>query len=298
MSNRSVLLASPPSLAATPRRSVHPAVQVLRRSKSAPIGGCIVLFVLLAAIFAPLISPYDPMAIDIAGRLIGPSSVHPFGTDNMGRDILSRVVSGARISLLVGTLVVLCAVGAGLGLGLIAGYSDRVDRVLMRIMDGLMAFPTTVLAIALMAALGAQLSNVVIALSVVFAPRVARVIRAVTLTVRDLDYVHAARAAGARDVRILGRHILPNCLAPVIVQGTFIFAEAVLAEAALSFLGVGLPPYIPSWGSIITTGRQFMQTAPWITLYPGVAIVITVLGLNLLGDGLRDLVDPRLRGTA
>jgi peptide/nickel transport system permease protein len=252
--------------------------------------------VLLLAIFAPLISPYDPMAIDIARRLIGPGAAHPFGTDNMGRDILSRVVSGARISLLVGSCVVLCAVGAGSILGLIAGYSDRVDRVLMRVMDGLMAFPATVLAIALMAMLGAQLSNVIIALSVVFAPRVARVIRAVTLAVRELDYVQAARAAGARDVRILGRHILPNCLAPVIVQGTFIFAEAVLAEAALSFLGVGLPPYLPSWGSIITTGRMFMQTAPWITLYPGVAIVITVLGLNLLGDGLRDLADPRLRG--
>lgn len=278
-----------------PRRPVHPAVHALRRSKSALIGGCIVLVVALVAIFGPLLSPHDPMAIDIASRLIGPTTIHPFGTDNMGRDILSRVVSGARISLLVGILVVVCAVGAGLVLGLIAGYSDRVDRVLMRIMDGLMAFPTTVLAIGLMAALGAQLSNVIVALSVVFAPRVARVIRAVTLTVRDLDYVHAARAAGAPDVRILGRHILPNCLAPVIVQGTFIFAEAVLAEAALSFLGVGLPPYIPSWGSIITTGRQFMQTAPWITLYPGMAIVITVLGLNLLGDGLRDLADPRLR---
>ena len=298
MSNRSVLLSSPPGVAATPRRSVHPVLLALRRSRSALIGGCIVLVVVLAAIFAPLISPYDPTAIDITGRLIGPSTVHPFGTDNMGRDILSRVVSGARISLLVGTLVVFCAVGAGLGLGVTAGYSDRVDRVLMRIMDGLMAFPTTVLAIGLMAALGAQLSNVIVALSVVFAPRVARVIRAVTLAVRDLDYVDAARAAGAHDLRILGRHILPNCVAPLIVQGTFIFAEAVLAEAALSFLGVGLPPHIPSWGSIITTGRMFMQTAPWITLYPGMAIVLTVLGLNLLGDGLRDLVDPRLRGQA
>ncbi len=295
MSHRSVLLAYPAPPVA-PRRSRYPAINALRRSKGALIGGCIILVVALVAIFAPLISPYDPMAIDIARRLIGPSAPHPFGTDNMGRDILSRVVSGARISLLVGSLVVLCAVGAGSILGLIAGYSDRVDRVLMRIMDGLMAFPATVLAIALMATLGAQLSNVIIALSVVFAPRVARVIRAVTLAVRELDYVQAARAAGARDVRILGRHILPNCLAPVIVQGTFIFAEAVLAEAALSFLGVGLPPYLPSWGSIITTGRMFMQTAPWITLYPGVAIVITVLGLNLLGDGLRDLADPRLRG--
>jgi peptide/nickel transport system permease protein len=296
VSHRSVVLASHPAQPAAPHRSRSPAVQALRRSKATLIGGCILLVVVLVAVFAPLISPHDPMAIDIARRLIGPNTTHPFGTDNMGRDILSRVVSGARISLLVGSLVVLCAVGAGLILGLIAGYSDRVDRVLMRVMDGLMAFPTTVLAIALMAALGAQLSNVIIALSVVFAPRVARVIRAVTLTVRELDYVQAARAAGARDVRILGRHILPNCLAPVIVQGTFIFAEAVLAEAALSFLGVGLPPYLPSWGSIITTGRMFMQTAPWITLYPGVAIVITVLGLNLLGDGLRDLTDPRLRG--
>lgn len=296
MSNRSAVVIPQLSLTTGPGSLVHPFLHALHRSKSVLIGGSITLAVVFVAALAQLISPYDPMAIDISRRLLGPSAAHLFGTDNMGRDILSRVLSGARISLLVGSLVVLCAVGAGIVLGLVAGYSDRLDRILMRIMDGLMALPATLLAIALMAALGAQLSNVIVALAIVFAPRVARVVRSVTLAVRDLDYVHAARSIGARDARILARHILPNCLAPVIVQGTFIFAESVLAEAALSFLGVGLPPYIPSWGTIITTGRMFMQTAPWITVFPGVAIVITVLGLNLLGDGLRDLTDPRLRG--
>lgn len=296
MSNRSAVDIPQLSLTTGPGSLVHQSLHVLHRSKSVLIGGSITLAVVLVAALAQLISPYDPMAIDISRRLLGPSAAHLFGTDNMGRDILSRVLSGARISLLVGSLVVLSAVGAGIVLGLVAGYSDRLDRILMRIMDGLMALPATLLAIALMAALGAQLSNVIVALAIVFAPRVARVVRSVTLAVRDLDYVHAARSIGARDARILARHILPNCLAPVIVQGTFIFAESVLAEAALSFLGVGLPPYIPSWGTIITTGRMFMQTAPWITVFPGVAIVITVLGLNLLGDGLRDLTDPRLRG--
>ncbi|HET8679877.1 MAG TPA: ABC transporter permease [bacterium] len=282
--------------------SVRPAglssvvLRALGRSRSTMIGGGIVLLVLLVAILAPWLSPHDPLGIDVPSRLVGPGAVHPFGTDNMGRDIFSRVIFGARISLLIGSLVVACAAGVGIVLGLLAGYNNRVDRILMRIMDGLMAFPTTLLAIALMAALGARLSNVIIALAIVFTPRVARVVRSVTLVVRELDYVQAAQALGAPDSRILARHVLPNCLAPVIVQGTFIFAESVLAEAALSFLGVGLPPYIPSWGTIITAGRMFMQTAPWITIFPGVAILVAVLGLNLLGDGLRDLADPRLRG--
>lgn len=270
--------------------------KALRRSRYTMVGGAIVLAMIFVAVFAPLLSPYDPLGIDVTRRLTGPTRAYPFGTDNLGRDILSRVIFGARISLVVGILVVLCAVSAGIILGLTAGYNDKVDRVLMRILDGLMAFPTILLAIALMAALGARLSNVIIALAIVFTPRVARVVRGVTLVLRELDYVQAAQALGARDARILLRHILPNCAAPVIVQGTFIFAESVLAEAALSFLGVGLPPYIPSWGTIITVGRQFMQTAPWITIFPGLAILVTVLGLNLLGDGLRDLADPRLRG--
>ncbi len=271
-------------------------VRGLRRSRSTAIGGCIALAILTIAVLAPVFAPYDPMEIEVPRRLLGPSVTHPFGTDNMGRDILSRVIFGARISLVVGIFVVFCAATAGITLGLTAGYSDRLDRYIMRVMDGLMAFPSTLLAIALMAALGARLSNVIIALSIVYTPNVARVVRSITLVVREQDYVQAAQALGARDSRILSRHILPNCLPPVIVQGTFIFAQSVLAEAALSFLGVGLPPYIPSWGTVITTGRMFMQTAPWITIFPGVAILVTVLGLNLLGDGLRDLADPRLRG--
>lgn len=270
--------------------------EALGRSRSTVIGGLIVLVVVLVAILAPSVSRYDPQDIRVPERLMPPGRAHLFGTDNLGRDIFSRVMYGARISLLVGGLIVLCSIGAGAALGLVAGYDNRLDRVLMRVMDGLMAFPTTLLAIALMAAMGARLSNVIIALSIVFTPRVARIVRGVTLVVRELDYVQAARAAGAADARILTWHVLPNCLAPVIVQATFIFAESVLAEAALSFLGVGLPPYVPSWGTIITAGRTFMQTAPWITIFPGVAILISVLGLNLLGDGLRDLADPRLRG--
>lgn len=269
--------------------------RALGRSRSTLVGGMIVLAMVLIAVFASVLSPYDPQDIQVPERLLGPGRGHPFGTDNLGRDIFSRVIHGARVSLLVGSLVVVCATGAGATIGLIAGYDNRGDRVLMRIMDGLMAFPTTLLAIALMAALGARLSNVIIALAIVFTPRVARIVRGVTLVVRELDYVQAAQALGAADARILARHILPNCLAPIIVQATFIFADSVLAEAALSFLGVGLPPYIPSWGTIITAGRTFMQTAPWITVFPGVAILISVLGLNLLGDGLRDLADPRLR---
>ena len=298
MSNQAATIVVRPGAAGRLRRDGMWAVlwRALGRSRSTMVGGAIVLAVVLIAIFAPLLSPYDPLEIEVNRRLVGPAPAHLFGTDNLGRDILSRVIHGARISLTVGSLVVLCSAGAGTVLGLLAGYSHRLDRILMRIMDGLMAFPTTLLAIALMAALGARLSNVIIALAIVFTPRVARVVRSVTLVLRELDYVQAAQALGARDARILARHVLPNCLAPVIVQSTFIFAESVLAEAALSFLGVGLPPYIPSWGTIITTGRMFMQIAPWITIFPGLAILVSVLGLNLLGDGLRDLADPRLRG--
>ncbi|MDR7510781.1 MAG: ABC transporter permease [Armatimonadota bacterium] len=270
--------------------------RALRRSRSTMIGGAIVLAVALVAALAPVVSPRDPQAIQVADRLRPPGGAYPLGTDNLGRDIASRVIYGARISLVVGVLVVATSAAAGIVLGLASGYSHRADRVVMRVMDGLMAFPSILLAIALMAALGARLSNVIIALAIVYTPRVARVVRGATLVLRELDYVQAAQALGARESRILFQHVLPNCMAPVIVQETFIFADSVLAEAALSFLGVGLPPYIPSWGTIITTGRMFMHTAPWITIAPGVAILVTVLGLNLLGDGLRDLADPRLRG--
>jgi peptide/nickel transport system permease protein len=210
--------------------------------------------------------------------------------------VLSRVLYGARISVVVGGLVVLLAVAAGLLVGLLAGYYRALDNVLMRVMDGLMAFPAILLAIALMASLGPSLRNVVVALGVVYTPRIARIVRGSVLVVRELPYVEAARAAGASDLAILRRHVLPNCLSPVIVQGTFIFALAVLGEAALSFLGVGAPPAAPSWGNILAEGRLYMQQAPWLVLAPGVAIMATILGLNLFGDGLRDALDPKLRG--
>jgi peptide/nickel transport system permease protein len=252
--------------------------------------------VIIASLLAPVVSPYDPEEIAVLERLSPPSPSHLFGTDNLGRDVFARVVFGARVSLTVGALVMTTASAAGVLVGLVSGYVDRLDGILMRVMDGLMAFPGILLAIALMAVLGAQLFNVITALAIAYTPRVARVVRATTLVVREFDYVQAAHALGASDARILIRHVLPNCLAPLIVQGTFIFAESVLAEAALSFLGVGLPPYVPSWGTIISAGRVFMETAPWMTVAPGMAILFTVLGLNLLGDGLRDLTDPRLRG--
>jgi peptide/nickel transport system permease protein len=186
----------------------------------------------------------------------------------------------------------------GMICGLVAGYYRRLDNAVMRVMDGLMAFPAIVLAIALMAALGPSVLNVILAIAAVYAPRVARVVRGSVLVVRETAYVEAARALGASDLTLIGRHIVPNCLSPVIVQGSFVFAAAVLTEAALSFLGVGVPPYVPSWGVILAEGRLYIQQAPWLVIYPGVAIMLTIFGLNLFGDGLRDLLDPKIRGLA
>jgi peptide/nickel transport system permease protein len=243
-----------------------------------------------------VLAPWDPLALDVKSRLRAPGAGHWLGTDDVGRDVLSRVIHGARISIVVGGLVALAAVTSGLLIGLAAGYYRGLDNVLMRIMDGLMAFPSIILAIAMMASLGSSLRNVVVALAVVYAPRIARIVRGSVLVVRELPYVEAARALGSADRAILGRHVLPNCLSPVIVQATFIFALAVLGEAALSFLGVGAPPAVPSWGNILAEGRLYIQQAPWLTLAPGVAIMAAIVGLNLFGDGLRDLLDPRLRG--
>jgi len=207
-------------------------------------------------------------------------------------------VYGARLSLMVGVAVVSFAFLVGLTSGLAAGYFRRLDNVIMRIMDGLMAFPAIILAIALMASLGPSVTNVIVAIGVVYSPRVARVVRGSVLVIRETAYVEAARALGVTNLWIILRHVLPNCMSPVIVQGSFVFAAAVLTEAALSFLGVGVPPFIPSWGNILSDGRLYLQQAPWLVLYPGAAIMITILGLNLLGDGVRDLLDPRLRGAA
>jgi peptide/nickel transport system permease protein len=199
---------------------------------------------------------------------------------------------------MVGVAVVAFAFTFGMTAGLAAGYFRRLDNVIMRVMDGLMAFPAIILAIALMASLGPSVSNVIVAIGVVYSPRVARVVRGSVLVIRETAYVEAARALGLTNVWIILRHVVPNCLSPVIVQGSFVFAAAVLTEAALSFLGVGVPPYVPSWGNILSDGRLYLQQAPWLVLYPGAAIMLTIFGLNLLGDGVRDLLDPRLRGAA
>src|SRR5262245_53416506 len=274
------------------------ALRVFLRRRTAVIGAALVIVNLLVAATAPILARSDPLALDVKARLTPPGERHWFGTDDVGRDVWSRVIYGARLSIVVGVSVVTMAFAGGLVFGLASGYYRALANVLMRIMDGLMAFPGIILAIALMAALGPSLVNVIVALGVVYVPRVARIVRGSVLIIRETTYVEAARALGSADVRLMSRHILPNCLSPVIVQGTFIFAAAVLGEAALSFLGVGVPPQIPSWGNVLAEGRLYLQQAPWLTLFPGAAIMAAILGLNLFGDGLRDLLDPKLRGVS
>jgi len=270
-------------------------LRMVRRRRITGVGGALILFAVVAALAAPLLSSYDPNALNVSDRLLPPGHAHPFGTDEFGRDILSRTLFGARLSLLVGALVTLLATTAGIIIGLTAGAGPKADRILMRIMDGVMAFPDILLAIALMASLGPSVRNVVLSLGFVYTPRVARVVRAAVLVVIRLEYVEAARAVGASGARVLARHILVNCASPVIVQATFITAYAMLGEAALSFLGVGVPPQIPTWGGIIAAGQVYLRQASWISIFPGVAIILSVLALNLIGDGLRDFLDPRLR---
>ena len=254
------------------------------------------LFALMVvmAIFADWIATHNPIQVRARFRFREPSFDNFFGTDNFGRDVFSRVVYGARLSIMIGFATVATTAIVGTACGLIAGYFRRVDNVMMRVMDALMAFPTILLALALAAALGPSSVNIVVALSVVYIPRTARVVRASVLVVREADYVHAAHAVGAGNLRIMAEHILPNSMAPLVVQLTFVFAYAVIAEAVLSFLGVGPPPPTPSWGNIIAEGKDYIREAAWIALFPGIAIGMTVLGLNLLGDGLRDVLDPRM----
>jgi peptide/nickel transport system permease protein len=270
-------------------------LRLLARRRVTLVGLALVGLALVTGVLAPRVAG-DPLRIDVARRLTAPGAAHWFGTDDVGRDVWSRVVYGARLSLLVGTAVVALSLAIGLACGLVAGYYRRLDNAVMRVMDGLMAFPAIILAIALMASLGPSVANVIVAIGIVYAPRVARIVRGSVLVIRETTYVEAARALGASDAAVIARHVLPNCLSPVIVQASFVFAAAVLTEAALSFLGVGVPPYVPSWGNILAEGRLYLQQAPWLVLYPGGAIMLTIFGLNLLGDGLRDLLDPRLRG--
>jgi peptide/nickel transport system permease protein len=248
----------------------------------------------IVAIGAPLWGTVDPLELNPIERLRAPSVQHWFGTDMLGRDLYSRTVYGSRISLFVGICVAALSMGIGLVIGLLSGYHRRVDVIVMRVMDGMMAIPAILLAIALMALMSASVQNVIIALTISEIPRVVRVVRSVVLSLREQAYVEAAQATGARLPRILWRHIMPNTLAPLIVQGTYICASAVIVEAYLSFLGAGTPPEIPSWGNIMAEGRAYVRLAFWIILFPGLCLACTVLAVNLVGDGLRDTLDPKL----
>lgn len=264
------------------------------RNKGASLAGAILVLLCVSALMAPYLSPHDPNLIDPVNRLKGSSALYPMGTDGLGRDVMSRIIYGTRLSIQISASVVFCTTIVGTILGLLAGFYKKVDNILMRVLDGLMAFPGIILNIGIMAALGPSVRNVIFALSFVYSPRMARVVRSACLVEKQKQYVEAARGLGAGDLRILG-HILPNCIAPIIIQATMTFAYAVLAESSLSFLGVGVPPEIPSWGNILAQGRVFIRRAPWISLYSGMAIAIFVLSINMFGDGLRDVLDPRLR---
>jgi len=267
---------------------------LLRRHPTTAIGGVLLLAMALSAIFAPLLFTSDPITFNPINRLKVPSSDFWFGTDMFGRDIYSRTIYGSRISLFVGLCAAGLSVAIGLSIGLVAGYFRLLDTILMRVMDGLMAIPGILLAIALVSLSGANLVTVTVAITVPEIPRVVRLVRSIVLTVREEPYVEAAIAAGTRLPLILFRHVLPNTIPPLIVQATYVCASAMLTESILGFLGVGTPPEIPSWGNIMAEGRTYFQIAPWLIFFPGLALAITVLAVNVLGDGLRDTLDPRI----
>jgi peptide/nickel transport system permease protein len=268
----------------------------VRESRSATVGAAIVLALVLAALFAPLITGYDPYKMEIAIRLEPPSPAHILGTDNYGRDLYTRLVYGARVSLVVGLGSVALALVIGVTVGLIAGYvRGGVDLAIMRVVDVVLAFPSILLALALISVLGAGITSVIVAVALVQWTVYARVVRASTLALVQEDFILAARAVGVPSYRVILGHILPNALAPLVVLATLGIGTAITAEAALSFLGLGVPPPTPSWGATLAFGLSFIRDAPHLATFPGLAIMITVLGFNLLGDGLRDLGDPRLR---
>lgn len=272
--------------------------RMLKKNKMALVGLGILVILVLLALFADVIADYDTVVIkqNLANRLKGPSAEHWLGTDEFGRDIFARLVHGARVSLKVGIIAVGISIVLGGILGALAGfYGGRIDNIIMRIMDVFLAVPSILLAIAIVSALGPSIINLMVAISISSVPRYARIVRASVLSIRDQEFVEAARAIGANNARIIFRHIIPNSLAPVIVQGTLGVASAILSTAGLSFIGLGIQPPAPEWGSMLSGGRQYLRYAWWVTTFPGVAIMITILSLNLLGDGLRDALDPRLK---
>lgn len=278
------------------RTRLRATIDTVLRNRLA-VTGLVVLFVLLVvAIFADLIAPYGVNELDVANRLAPPGAEHWFGTDELGRDVFSRVIIASRVSLQVGFIAVGIALAVGVPIGLIAGYyGGGVDSTLMRLMDILFSIPAIVLAIAILAALGPSIVNAMIAIGIVYTPIFARVTRGSVLSLRDAVFVRAARSVGATDGRILRTHILPNVIAPIIVQASLSLAFAILAEAALSFLGLGVQPPDPAWGRMLADGRSFFRQAPWMAIFPGLAILITVMAFNFVGDGLRDALDPQQR---
>ena len=271
-------------------------MQRLLRQKTAIFGLIIVCLLLLTALLAPILAPYDPVASDLPSRLQAPSAAHFLGTDELGRDILSRIFYGSRISIQIGILAVGISLIFGTFLGAISGYyGGKLDMAIMRVIDIVMAFPYILLAIAITAMLGPGLNNAMIAIGVVGIPIYARVVRGAVLSVKEMEYIESAKVSGCSSLRIIAKHVLPNCLAPLIVQATLGIGTAILDAAGLSFLGLGAQPPKPEWGIMLNKGKDVMHIAPWVIMFPGIAILFTVLGFNLLGDGLRDTLDPKLR---
>ncbi|WHY69856.1 ABC transporter permease subunit [Neobacillus sp. SuZ13] len=271
-------------------------LSILIVNKAAMVGAIIILFYILIGLFAPLLAPYDPYKIILEDKLLPPSSDHWMGTDDKGRDILSRILYGSRLSMGVGFAAVAFGAFFGIFFGLVAGYYGKwVDSIIMRMMDVMLAFPGILLALAIISALGPGLINVTIAVGAFSVPLFARIVRGSTLEVKRLEYIDAIRSLGANDFTIISKHILPNILSPIIVQGTLRLATAILSAAGLSFLGLGAQPPSPEWGTMLSNGRDFLFSAPYIAIFPGLAISILVLGFNIFGDGLRDAFDPRMK---
>jgi peptide/nickel transport system permease protein len=279
---------------AEPRRSRRSLWRAMRRNRSVQIGLTLVASLSLLALLAPLLATHRPNEMQMTQILAPPSREHLLGTDDFGRDVFTRVLYGARLSIFIGLAVAACTTVIGLVLGTLSGYYRRLDNVIMRMMDVLMAFPGILLALGIMAILGPRLSNVIIALVVGFTPGTARLVRAEILALREREFAEAARALGGSDGRIIARHLVPNAMAPLLVQQTAVIAAAVLAESGLNFLGIGLPPDVPTLGGTLAASRSFLRDAYWMALFPGLVISVFVLGANLLGDGLRDIFDPHL----
>jgi peptide/nickel transport system permease protein len=296
-------LAAPPQTIGVTRASraarspTRNALAVLLRDRAAILGICLFIMLVVAAVFAPLVAPYSPIELHVQDRLQGPSRTYLLGTDELGRDLLSRLIYGARASLAVGSIALAIAASVGTVLGLLGGYlGGSVDAVIMRVLDGLLAFPSIILALAIVTALGPGLGNAMLAIGIVTIPNFARIVRGSVLSLKEKEFVEAARASGATARYVMLRVLLPNCLSPLLVQASVSFANAILTEAALSFLGLGVQPPTPSWGAMLDAGRKYLDQTIWYSFSAGAAIFLSVLSLNLVGDGLRDALDPRLQG--